>query len=403
MSVCSDITEYKWLTGSEAAAYLAELAASAEPLHARLERLRRGLSPAKAHLILEQVELRQRAAEKFTAAARMFFTRVGLEQATDEWVARYKALRFSERAGASPPAVIVDLCCSIGGDLLGLAAVGTVIGVDASPIAAHFAEANAVEAEHADRATILTDLVEAFDLSAGSAWHIDPDRRPAGRRTTSLHACQPSLDTIDCLLSRMPHAAVKLAPATKVPARWIDACELEWISRDGECRQLVAWHGSLARSFGLRSATILSAASDIAPRSITGRPDWPIPISNGVAAFVFDTDPAVRAAHLQGALAEELHLSALAPGPCYLTGNAPNVDPAVNGFKVEDVQPLRVRALAQYLRGRGIGRLEIKKRGVDVEPEKLRRDLKLRGDHEATLLITPIAGRPAAIVAQRIL
>jgi uncharacterized protein (DUF885 family) len=101
MSVCIDIADYKWLTGSEAAAYLAELAASAEPLHISIERLRRGLSPVKAHLLLEQVELRRRAREKFTSADRMFFTRVGLEQATDEWVARYKAARFiAERAGA---------------------------------------------------------------------------------------------------------------------------------------------------------------------------------------------------------------------------------------------------------------------------------------------------------------
>jgi THUMP domain-like len=61
-----------------------------------------------------------------------------------------------------------------------------------------------------------------------------------------------------------------------------------------------------------------------------------------------------------------------------------------------------VRAISKHLRERGIGRLEIKKRGVDIDPESLRRELKLRGDNAATLLITTIAGRPAAIVAQRI-
>ena len=40
--------------------------------------------------------------------------------------------------------------------------------------------------------------------------------------------------------------------------------------------------------------------------------------------------------------------------------------------------------------------------GVDIDPERLRRSLKLRGDNAATLLITPVAGRAAAIVAQRI-
>jgi THUMP domain-like len=64
--------------------------------------------------------------------------------------------------------------------------------------------------------------------------------------------------------------------------------------------------------------------------------------------------------------------------------------------------PLRTRALAQHLRSRNIGQLEIKKRDIAIDPEQLRRDLKLRGDVAATLLITPIAGRPTAILAHRV-
>ena len=48
------------------------------------------------------------------------------------------------------------------------------------------------------------------------------------------------------MLARNANAAIKLAPATKLPPDWIARCELEWISRDRECRQLVAWHGNLA-------------------------------------------------------------------------------------------------------------------------------------------------------------
>jgi THUMP domain-like len=429
MSVCSDIADYKWLTGSEAAAYLAELGGSAEPLHISIERLRRGLSPAKAHLLLEQVELRRRAREKFTLADRMFFTRVGLEQATDEWVARYKAARFiaeragscdeagtSERAGSSATPAIADLCCGIGGDLIALLAHSTVIGVDRDPIVTHFAEVNASLFNAADCVAIATGRVEDFELNAAAA-HIDPDRRATGRRITSLEFCQPSLDTMERLLSQLPQCAVKLAPATNVPHEWADRCELEWISRDGECRQLVAWHGELARSPGLRRATILrtSAASRAAgtlaqrgsgpvavERTICGGPDYPVCVSNKLGDFIFDIDPAIRAARLQGALAEEFNLSAIAPGPSYFTGDSAITDAAVSCFKIEDVLPLRVREIAQHLRQRGIGRLEIKKRGLEIDPEKLRRELKPRGDNSATLLITPIAGRSTAIIAQRI-
>jgi THUMP domain-like len=118
--------------------------------------------------------------------------------------------------------------------------------------------------------------------------------------------------------------------------------------------------------------------------------------------YIFDIASAVLAAKLKGALAAEHALVALSAGPTYLTGDHPITDPALACFAVEEVLPFRIDKLAKFLRHRNIGQLEIKKRGVDLDLEKFRRDLKLRGDHAATLLITPIAGRPTAILAQRI-
>jgi hypothetical protein len=132
-----------------------------------------------------------------------------------------------------------------------------------------------------------------------------------------------------------------------------------------------------------------------------GEPNQAIPIVIAPDRFVFDCDPAVLAAHLKGALAAEHGLFALGAGPTYLTGPQPIDDAALSCFEVLDVLPLRVATIASHLRERGIGILEIKKRGADVDPEKLRRSLKLRGDRAAVLLITPIAGRPAAILARR--
>ncbi len=408
-TACSDVADYVWLTGGEAGALLVELADADAPLHSLVAKLRGRLSFQRTHLLLEQVELRRRAAAKFTHAARMFFTRLGLEQATDEWVAAYKASRFTEqRAGLSlsnaPPA-IADLCCGIGGDLSALAQQGPAIGVDHNPIAAHFAAINAgAPVEEID--------VADFDLNDFFAWHIDPDRRPTGRRTTSLDFSQPNLAIIEQMLARAPRAAVKLAPATKVPDYWTERCELEWISRDRECRQLVAWHGPLAHTPGMRRATILPAACHsalssrprvgLAPRTLTGMPNRPIPVVRAVDRYIFDIDAAVLAAHLQGVLVAEHDLSALAAGSTYLTGPRPIDDAALACFEVSDVLPLEVRRLARHIADRAIGQLEIKKRGVEIDPEKLRRELKLRGNNEATLLITNVDGRYAAILAQRV-
>jgi hypothetical protein len=409
MTTCSDLADYEWLTGDEASAILAELADDKTPLHTAIARLRGRFTPAQTHLLLEQTELRRRATAKFTQAHQMFFTRIGLEQATDECVAAYKATRFTTQraAGLSPsngPAVFADLCCGIGGDLQALAANAPAIGIDRDPIIAHFAAINT-------GAPIHTTDIATFDLNSAAAFHIDPDRRPTGRRTTSLEWCEPNIETIDALLVRVPNAAIKLAPASEVPPHWSAHCELEWISRDRECRQLVAWHGALAKSPAQNRATILPAArhpvlslpkSGLAPRTITGHPKQPIPIADKPNQYVYDIDPAVLAAKLKGVLAAEHNLTALSAGSTYLTGDNTIIDLALTCFAVEEVMPFRIDKLAKHLAAHDIGQLEIKKRGVDINPEKLRRDLKLRGNNSATLLITPIAGRATAILAQRV-
>jgi hypothetical protein len=405
MTLCSELADFEWLTGDEAGGLLDELAEDAGALHTKITRLRDRLSQSRTHLLLEQVELRRRATAKFTHAARMFFTRTGLEQATDEWVGHYKASRFARlRAGSVSTRSIADLCCGIGGDLLALAQrAGSVsarspIAIDRDPVSALFAAANT-------GAVVQTIDVADFDFSGIEAWHIDPDRRPTGHRTTSLEWFQPDLATIEVLLARVPHAAIKLAPATEPPAERIERCELEWISRDRECKQLVAWHGNLALTLGQRRATIINstpAARGLAPRTITGHPSQSITIASQPDRFIFDVDHAVTASRLTGVLAAEHDLHALAAGPTYLTGPCAIADDALACFEVEEVLPFRVRTLAALLRERNVGQLEIKKRGVDLEPEKLRRDLKLRGTGASTLLITQIAGRPTAILAKRV-
>jgi hypothetical protein len=389
MTPRSELADIEWLTGSEAGAILAELAEDAGPIHTVADRLRKALSPARSHLVLEQVELRRRAAAKFTHAQQIFFTRTGLEQATDEWVARYKAERFGKYGR------VADLCCGIGGDLMALSRCVNVSGIDRDPVCAHFARVNSGSSVR------VIDVGET-NFDAVDAWHIDPDRRATGRRTTSPEHFEPNLATVAQMLSHQAHAAVKLAPATKPPAEWIEHCELEWISRDGECKQLVAWHGDLATSRGQRRATILSSIAGKPIRTIIGLPNQQPRLVTRPDRYVYDVDPAVIAARLNGAIAAQQGLSALGTGPTYLTGAQRRNDGALACFEVMEVIPMRARTLAQYLQSRSIGQLEIKTRGVDIDPEKLRRDLKLRGANHATLLITPVAGRPTAIVARRV-
>lgn len=393
MTSCAELADYEWLTGPQAAAALSDLAESDEPLHRRVARLRRSFPAARVHLLLELSELRTRGRAKFERADAMYFTRRGLEQATDQWVAAYKARRF---AGRGP---VVDLCCGIGGDLLALATVAPTAGVDRDRIAAFLAGANGRSCRR--RLAVENGDVARISVGDFASWHLDPDRRPDGRRTSSLAASSPDAETIARLLRASPDAAIKLAPAAAVPAAWRERCELEWISRDRQCRQLVAWHGALAASPGQRRATALTADGDVLG-SIVGEADVEAPVASSLGEYLFEPDAAVLAARLAGALAAAHGLASVAPGVDYYTGPRSIDDPLMTGFAIDTVLPLDLAVLTRHLRGERIGTLEIKVRGVEHEPERLRRELKLRGDRAATLILTKLNRKRLAIVVRRI-
>jgi hypothetical protein len=396
--------DYRWLTSPAAEPWLNSMRDSQLPLTAQVAALRRELSSERTHLVLELTALRDRAQAKFTHAGTMFFTARRLEQATDEIVAAYKAQRFRGRE------VIFDLCTGIGGDLLALAAAGKATAFDRDPIMAILATANARACF--DRRTTnnsspichardVEQLGEQPDFTECSAWHIDPDRRSTGRRTTRVDLHEPATGAIDRLLARNPHAAIKLAPAAQLPDDWPERAELEWISRGRECRQLVAWFGDLAHDAGRRRATVLGDGTS-PPRSIVGTDDLAPPRIASIGRYLFEPDAAVLAADLGPALAAEHDLAGISTGIAYWTGDAPLVDPALACFEVLEVLPFRVKSLASLLRARNIGQLEIKKRGVALDPAELRRQLRLKGDEAATLLLAPIAKRVTAVLARRV-
>ena len=59
-----------------------------------------------------------------------------------------------------------------------------------------------------------------------------------------------------------------------------------------------------------------------------------------------------------------------------------------------------VKALRAWLRDRGVGRLTIKKRGVTLDADVLRRQLRLSGDLELTVVLTRIASQQVCLVVR---
>jgi len=396
----ADLADYQWLTGPQAGLHLAELATLKDPVHRQLSRLRKTFSAEQARLVVSQLELRQRAIPKFgKLSSHLFLSDLSLQQATDLWIARYKASRV---AHGIP---VVDYCCGLGGDLLAFAERGPTTGWDRAAELVHLANANLAVVQAAATSQAKVGLVEQQPPSLEQIWHLDPDRRSAGRRSTQIEWHSPGPELVERLLADSPNGILKLAPATLVPTSWADQAQLEWVTRDRECRQQIVWFGALAGVRGERRATTLQKSPDspetFIPQSFTGAPAVEAPLTEEVSRYVYDTDPAIRAAGLTGALAIDQELAALSQNATYLTSDRAAEHPLLACFEVVDALPLRVKILSQHLRSLKIGQLEIKKRGVETSPEQLRQQLKLRGSESATLLLTQVGKREIALLARR--
>jgi len=388
--VTRNLDDYRWLVSSTAESWLESR--GDDPLRL-LSRLRKELSAERAHLVAEQIELRRRAQEKFRLADRMFFTRKGYEQATDEPIASYKAGRFPE-SGA-----ITDLCCGIGGDLLAFAARGAALGVDRDEVTALFAAANAIaHGFDINQCVVRSRNIAESDLGNGY-WHCDPDRRPTGTRTTRGELFEPPLEILTAFRLRNQNASLKLAPATELPVEWCEQAEREWLESRGGCRQQVAWFGGLARHPGRRSATVLLPDGRI--QTIVGNDDRLPPVAAQVGRYLYEPAAAVLAAKLTTDLCREHNLAAISSGVAYLTSDKVIDDVTLAAFEVLDILPLDRKQLRAYCREHHLGRLEIKKRGVDVDPERLRKEIAGTGDNAATILIAPHQQHIRAIVAAR--
>ena len=355
-----------------------------------------GHSPDLVSAVVGQARLRHRATAKFGAfAARMLFTRAGLEQATRLEV----ATRHAERMRAAGIGRVADLGCGIGGDALAFAGLGIdVTAVEADEITAALAAFNL--APFRPGTTVEHGRAEAADLAGVDAAWLDPARRTSGHTETArVRAADysPPLDWAFGLGERLP-TGIKLGPGHDRDALPADA-EAQWVSAGGSTVELVLWFGALARDGVRRAALVIR---DGTAHELTAPADTADEPVHALGTYLHEPEGSVIRARLVGDVARALQAGPVADGIAYLTGDAALTSPFVSSFRVRETLPADPKALAKALRARGIGTLEIKKRGVDVDPAMLRKRLSLRGEESATLLLTRIAGKRVAILADRI-
>jgi hypothetical protein len=359
--------------------------------------LRRDGHPAElVSAVLTQSRLRAKAANKFGEfASRMLFTESGLEQATRLRVAALHAGRY-QAAGIRS---VADLGCGIGADALAFAALDLdVQAVELDEVTAAVASYNL--APFTNVTVSLGDAAE-HDLGAVESVYLDPARRTAGhadtRRLSDPRDYSPSLDFAFGLARTLP-TGIKLGPGFDrelIPSE----AEAQWISVDGQLVENSLWFGALARAGITRSALVLRGQHSAELVAAGDSPDAEV---GELGTYLYEPDGSVIRARLIGDLARSIDARMLSEQIAYLTSNTLVSSPFVAAFRVVDTLPSDESKLKKELRRRGIGRLEIKKRGVDIDPAVLRKRLSLSGDAEATLVLTRVAGRHTAILAERV-
>lgn len=385
------LTVLRTIEGVDALAAAAEVSAG-DPLVAAARLRSRGVAPALAAAALTQVDLRRRAAAKFgPAAATMFFTRAGLEQATRSAVADRRAARL-RAAGVT---TLADLGCGLGADALAAARAGIrVYAVDADPMTAALARANAEVTGLAGLVTVDCAQAQSVDLAGFDAVFADPARRRAGgSRVFDPRSYSPPWDFVVGLADRVPRTVLKLAPGID-HALIPPGTEGEWVSADGDLVEAAFWCGPLAGA--VRRATLLRRGSvaELTGDGVTRAPVGP------PGRYLYDPDPAVVRAHLVAEFAATVDGRLADPDIAYVHADAPATTPYGRCLAITDVLPFSLKRLRILLRDRGVGRLEILKRGSALEPEQLRRDLRLTGTGAASLVLTRVAGAPTALLCR---
>jgi hypothetical protein len=348
------------------------------------ERLRVRYPPDLVAAALAQHDLRVRAGAKFSRAERMYLTRDGLEQASSEQVARHRAARYAAFDR------VADLCSGIGGDLLALAAGRAALAVDRDPVHLRMALRNAREYGAEELAGICGDVRE-LRLDAIPAVFVDPARRVAGRRLRP-GASEPPLAWCAALAGRVDVVGVKTAPGLPlglVPTGW----EVELIADRRELKEAVLWSPAMATA--PRRATVLPGGQSLVAEAGQGEVPCAPP-----GVFLLDPNPAVTRAGLIEELARATDAWKIDRQVGFLSADHPLETPFGRLLVVEESMPWGLKRLRAALRARGAGAVQIRKRGSAVDVEDLRRRLDLRGDQQATVVLTRVLDRPWALICR---
>jgi hypothetical protein len=172
------------------------------------------------------------------------------------------------------------------------------------------------------------------------------------------------------------------------------------VSVNGDLVELGLWFGSLARPGVSRSALLIR--DGVRHEVVSESTNPPHAALRDLGEYLYEPDNALVRSHLISIVADEENLGLIAPEIAYLTGDHEISSPWLRGFKVLESMAFDRKKLKSRLHEMKVGILEIKKRGSDVVPETLRKELQLKGERAATLIVTRVGDSHRAIICEAI-
>ena len=346
-----------------------------------------GHDPALIAIALTQAKLRKRAEAKFGEfAQRMFFTEDALEQASRLQVAALHANRFKQANITQ----VADLGCGIGAESLAFASLDLKVSAyEIDEVTSAIAAYNLAIFENVE---VKNEDVTKLDLTKHQALFFDPARRNSKARLFNPQDFAPNFNWVIEQAKQKP-SGIKLGPGhphNQIP----EEAEAQWVSVEGDLVELSLWFNETKRPEVKRSALLIT--KDAKHELKTNEKEEPAPTGE-LGQYIHEPDNAVIRSHLINLLAEQTNTHTIDPNIAYLSSNEKEDSPWLKSYKVIKELPFDRKQLKAHIKQNDIGTLEIKKRGADITPEALRKELSPKGPNKATLIITRIGDAHKAL------
>ncbi|QGU04378.1 THUMP-like domain-containing protein [Corynebacterium comes] len=355
-----------------------------------------GLALTRSSMLSDAASLRQRFGERGRAVteltqARRSATTNGkfpahwltdldaAQQATPQVVAAERARRLRRVLGGD--GLIHDVTCSVGTEGASITEEGLgYLGSDLDAARLRMARHNLGDGAWLVRADALVPVSRGADVIVA-----DPARRAGGRRITHPDQLLPPLpDLLDAWPGQ--ELAVKCAPGLDF-SDWDGLVSL--VSVDGGVKEACLYTPGLSEGLRREAVVITRGETD---RITDSEPDG---IGAGAPGrFLIDPDGAIVRAGLVRHYAFREGLWMLDERIAYLTGD--EIPAGRSGFEILEIVPLK--KLKAALNSHDAGSLEILVRGVDVDPDVLRKKLKLKGKAPMSVVCTRIGTQGVALV-----